>query len=81
MATSPTRNQSFPALRTNDKNRVVEHYDVISPYYRALWGEHLHHGYWIRGDESKEQAQLQLAEAIFVVSSVEEALDAVSFWS
>lgn len=48
--------------RANDKHRVIEHYDVVSPYYRALWGEHLHHGYWIRGDESKEQAQLQLIE-------------------
>jgi len=46
--------------RANDKHRVIEHYDVVSPYYRALWGEHLHHGYWISGDESKERAQLQL---------------------
>ena len=48
--------------RSNDKRRIVEHYDLVSPYYRSLWGEHLHHGYWIRGDESKEQAQLQLIE-------------------
>jgi tocopherol O-methyltransferase len=46
----------------NDKLRIIEHYDIVSPYYRSLWGEHLHHGYWIRGDESKEQAQLQLIE-------------------
>jgi tocopherol O-methyltransferase len=48
--------------RSNDKHRVIEHYDLVSPYYRSLWGEHLHHGYWIRGDESKEKAQLQLIE-------------------
>ena len=48
--------------RTNDKHRIIEHYDTLSPYYRSLWGEHLHHGYWIHGDESKEQAQLQLIE-------------------
>jgi tocopherol O-methyltransferase len=48
--------------RSNDKHRIIEHYDVLSPYYRSLWGEHLHHGYWIRGDESKEKAQLQLIE-------------------
>ena len=46
----------------NDKQRIIKHYDVISPYYRSLWGEHIHHGYWIRGDESKEKAQLQLIE-------------------
>lgn len=48
--------------RPNDKSRIIEHYDVVSPYYRALWGDHLHHGYWIHGNESKEQAQLQLVE-------------------
>lgn len=46
----------------NAKNKIIEHYDVVSPYYYKLWGEHLHHGYWIRGDESKEQAQQQLIE-------------------
>jgi len=48
--------------RANDKAKVREHYDRMSPYYRALWGEHIHHGYWIRGDESKETAQQQLVE-------------------
>jgi hypothetical protein len=49
-------------LRPNDKQRVLDHYNRASPYYRARWGEHLHHGYWIRGDESKEIAPLQLVE-------------------
>ena len=48
--------------RTNEKPKIVEHYDLVSPYYHALWGEHIHHGYWIRGDESKETAQIQLIE-------------------
>ncbi len=48
--------------RPNDKVKIVEHYDVVSPYYRALWGEHLHHGYWITGEESKETAQVQLMD-------------------
>src|SRR5215467_12454786 len=47
-------------LRANDKEKVREHYDRMSPYYHSLWGEHIHHGYWIRGDESKETAQVQL---------------------
>jgi tocopherol O-methyltransferase len=46
----------------NEKEKVREHYDIVSPYYQTLWGEHLHHGYWIRGDEPKEKAQLQLIE-------------------
>jgi tocopherol O-methyltransferase len=48
--------------RYNDKERVQTLYDRISPYYHSLWGEHIHHGYWIRGDETKEQAQIQLIE-------------------
>jgi tocopherol O-methyltransferase len=62
MAASLSRNQPFSKPRVNDKDLIVEHYDVVSPLYRSLWGEHLHHGYWIRGDESKEKAQLQLIE-------------------
>ena len=48
--------------RYNDKAKIQKHYDLISPYYQSLWGEHLHHGYWIRGDETKDQAQIQLVE-------------------
>lgn len=62
-------------LRSNDKNRVIEHYNVLSPYYRSLWGEHLHHGYWIRGDESKEQAQLQLIEHLAQLAQIKRGAD------
>ena len=54
----------------NDRSKVIEHYDVVSPYYRSLWGEHLHHGYWINGDESKEQAQLQLIEHLAELADI-----------
>ena len=54
--------RTHPITRFNDKARIKEHYDLVSPYYRELWGEHIHHGYWIRGDETKEQAQVQLIE-------------------
>jgi tocopherol O-methyltransferase len=65
---SPTQ-PSFTS-RANDKQRIIEHYDVLSPYYRAFWGEHLHHGYWIRGDESKEKAQLQLIEHLAQLANI-----------
>jgi tocopherol O-methyltransferase len=61
--------------RSNDKHKVIEHYDVVSPYYRSLWGEHLHHGYWIRGDESKEKAQLQLIEHLAQLANVKPGSD------
>ena len=57
--------------RTNDKARVVDHYNRVSPYYRALWGEHLHHGYWINGDESKETAQVQLVEHLAETANIQ----------
>jgi tocopherol O-methyltransferase len=61
--------------RPNDKHRIIEHYDIVSPYYWALWGEHLHHGYWIRGDESKEKAHLQLIEHLAQLANVKPGSD------
>jgi tocopherol O-methyltransferase len=48
--------------RYTDKQIIREHYDRVSPYYQSFWGDHIHHGYWIRGDETKEEAQNQLVE-------------------
>jgi len=59
--------------RPNEKSKIIEHYDVVSPYYYSLWGEHLHHGYWIRGDESKEAAQLQLVEHLAKLANIKPA--------
>lgn len=36
---------------------VAQHYDTLDPFYRQLWGEHLHHGLWEEGGhESPEEA-------------------------
>lgn len=56
--------------RSNEKSKIIDHYDRVSPYYYSLWGDHLHHGYWIRGDESKETAQLQLIEHLARLADV-----------
>jgi cyclopropane fatty-acyl-phospholipid synthase-like methyltransferase len=61
--------------RYNDKRQIIQHYDVVSPYYRSLWGEHLHHGYWIRGDETKERAQVQLIEHLTHLTNVKPGSD------
>ena len=39
------------------KKQVGEFYDLLSPHFRKLWGEHLHDGYYKTGAESKEAAQ------------------------
>src|SRR3989338_811509 len=46
----------------NIKEKIIEHYDLVSPYYHSLWGEHLHHGFWVTGKETKEEAQLALTK-------------------
>jgi len=71
MSTTPFHEQSAKPLRHNDKRKIVEHYDLVSPYYQSLWGNHIHHGYWIRGDESKEQAQLQLMEHLTELANIQ----------
>src|SRR5277367_3292792 len=70
MSTAAIRKQLPASRRPNDKQKIVAHYDVLSPHYRSLWGEHIHHGYWIRGDESKEVAQLQLTEHLATLADV-----------
>jgi tocopherol O-methyltransferase len=56
--------------RPNDKVKIVEHYDIVSPYYLALWGEHLHHGYWVTGDEPKDTAQIQLIDHLAELADI-----------
>jgi tocopherol O-methyltransferase len=56
--------------RYNDKQKVKKHYDRASPYYQELWGMHLHHGYWISGEETKEKAQIQLVEHLAQAASI-----------
>jgi len=43
---------------------VGRHYDELDAFYRDVWGEHVHHGLWLRGDESRELAVRQLAELV-----------------
>lgn len=71
MSTAPSHKQAANPPRHNDKRKIVEHYDFVSPYYQSIWGEHLHHGYWIRGDETKEEAQVQLAEHLAELANVQ----------
>jgi len=53
-----------------EPDRIAEHYDVVSPFYRELWGEHLHHGYYATGRESREQATEALLERVVEATAV-----------
>jgi tocopherol O-methyltransferase len=35
---------------------VARHYDELDEAYRRIWGEHVHHGYWVSGHESAAEA-------------------------
>lgn len=47
-----------------DTRSVARHYDELDPFYRALWGEHLHHGFWRTGRESARTAAVALVEEV-----------------
>lgn len=49
---------------------IAEHYDVVSPFYRRLWGEHLHHGYYTTGRESRVEATEALLERVVQAAAV-----------
>jgi tocopherol O-methyltransferase len=35
---------------------VAAHYDELDSYYREIWGDHVHHGYWATGRENAADA-------------------------
>lgn len=43
---------------------VASHYDDLDYFYRDVWGDHVHHGFWKTGDENREQAVLQLVDLV-----------------
>ena len=45
-------------------NEVAHHYDELDRYYREIWGEHVHHGLWESGDETSEEAVLNLVKSV-----------------
>jgi tocopherol O-methyltransferase len=43
---------------------VATHYDELDSFYREIWGEHVHHGYWPTGRESPHEAAVALIELL-----------------
>jgi tocopherol O-methyltransferase len=46
------------------RGSVAQHYDELDSFYREIWGEHVHHGFWQWGDEEPEQATAQLIDHV-----------------
>ncbi|KAL8801123.1 MAG: hypothetical protein Q9182_004675 [Xanthomendoza sp. 2 TL-2023] len=53
------------------KGRIRHHYELASEYYFSLWGEHIHHGYFLTPSDTKERAQLRLIELLIDRSQLE----------
>lgn len=51
---------------------VADHYNDLDDYYRELWGEHVHHGYWETGKESPDEAVIKLIGEIAAGANIEE---------
>jgi tocopherol O-methyltransferase len=51
------------------KRAIRLHYDLATPFYRLLWGAHIHHGCW-DGKESAKAAQRRLIERLAAEASI-----------
>ncbi len=54
-----------------DSRAVAAHYDDLDELYRSLWGTSVHHGYWISGNESAEEAVINLTHLVARQASIE----------
>lgn len=45
------------------KDSIRSHYNLTTPFYRLLWGKHIHHGLW-SGAEPARVAQVHLIETL-----------------
>ena len=52
------------AGRDLTSSAVADHYDELDHLYRDVWGDHVHHGLWLRGTESHHEATLQLVRHV-----------------
>ncbi len=57
------------------KSGIRSHYDLATPFYRLLWGPHIHHGLWedatpSAGDASPLDAQLHLTNTLADLANV-----------
>ncbi len=43
---------------------VASHYDELDAFYRDIWGDHVHHGLWLHGNESREEATRLMVEML-----------------
>lgn len=50
--------------RDLSSRHVSAHYDELDSLYREIWGEHVHHGLWLSGEETRQEAAANLARQV-----------------
>jgi tocopherol O-methyltransferase len=60
----------IPPKSVADAASVAAHYDDLDPFYRAVWGSHVHHGYWVTGNESTDEAVLNLTRLVAIHAGI-----------
>jgi tocopherol O-methyltransferase len=43
---------------------IAGHYDELDPFYRDIWGQHVHHGLWLEGNETSEEAVEKMVQLV-----------------
>lgn len=63
---------------TAEKAAIQSHYDLATPFYRLVWGPHIHHGLWSTEDASRavplmsaRRAQEQLTDTLASLARVQ----------
>ena len=51
------------------KRSIRRHYDLATPFYRLLWGRHIHHGLW-EGEEPPALAQQRLIDHLAAAAAL-----------
>ncbi|KIY01822.1 uncharacterized protein Z520_01960 [Fonsecaea multimorphosa CBS 102226] len=57
---------SFDSL----KQRIRHHYEIASDYYYSLWGQHIHHAYFLTPEDTKETGQINLINLLLDISKL-----------
>jgi tocopherol O-methyltransferase len=53
-------------------NQIIDHYDIVSPFYQELWDNHIHHGYYLKGNEPNQIATQNLIKMLYKKSKISE---------
>ncbi|MBC7882150.1 MAG: methyltransferase domain-containing protein [Anaerolineae bacterium] len=55
-------------------NGIAQFYDISSGIWEEVWGEHMHHGYWEKGEDNKDRrtAQIDLIEKLLEWADVKQ---------